>query len=106
MAKRFVPAHEADRRAIEFHYNLCEIEKMPLVQVFVADNRRSIAIGARDKFTSTFNYWSVDAIAAMNPKEAIARGGTYEALKQTRRDPRLRVPQAAVDEGVQSLLSG
>jgi hypothetical protein len=106
MGKRFVPAHIADRRAIELYRRLRQIEQLPLVWMEIGEDHKTIHVGDKNSRRKQRG-WTVDGILCLHPEEAVAKGGTYDDLMNSHRAPnKNRVPRVVVDEGVASLLSG
>ena len=105
MGKRWVAAHNADKRAIELHLLLREIEQMQSIFVIYKDDNKTIIVGDKAD-RDYFRKMSVDNILSLNVQEAKDKGGTFKALLTSRRPAKPQVSQAEVDEGVQSFLSG
>lgn len=105
MGKRFVRAHDADKRAIRLHLALEALKQMPEIGVIISDDQKSIVIFDQNNRTRFWN-WSIDMILSFDLEKTKANGGTVEALIASRRYPKPRVPQSEVDEGVRQFLTG
>ncbi|SCB33304.1 hypothetical protein GA0061099_10058 [Bradyrhizobium yuanmingense] len=107
MGKRFVPVRDADRRALELHFMIKEVEKMPLVQLDI-DISSKTPILIQDKTDQ--HYWrhfTVDGFLTLSVEQAKAEGGTGKALIWSRRKPpRQRIPQSEVDRAADRFLAG
>jgi hypothetical protein len=109
MGKRFVPVRDADKRAIDLHLMLREVEQMPLIEIRVYNDRnRKQPIVIRDR-TDPDKWWtvSIDRFLGMDIEQAKAEGATALALYLSRKKPeRPRLPQTEVDHAVNQFLSG
>lgn len=101
----FVRTSDVDRRAIEFHLRLREIEKMPLVHITVSKDGKKILL-CNKQDPSVYAPMSVEDILLLDIEEAKAKGGTQKDLVMSRKAAKSRVTQAEVDEGVPGFLSG
>jgi len=110
MGKRFVPVRDADKRAIDLHLMLREVEQMPLIQLRVfKDEKQPIVIHDRSDPINPNKWWtfSIDQFLRLDVERAKAEGGTALALVLSRKKPeRPRLPQAEVDRAVSQFLSG
>ncbi|WP_377830329.1 hypothetical protein ACFKHW_17365 [Bradyrhizobium lupini] len=107
MGTRFVPVRDADRRALELHFMLKEVEQMPLVHLAISiDQKKPILL--QDKSDQHhWDHFSVDRFLSLNIEQAKAEGGTYQALVWSRKKmARPPVPQAEVARAVDSFLAG
>jgi hypothetical protein len=109
MGKRFVPVRNADKRAIDLHLMIREVEQMPLVEVRVLDDsKKPIFIG--DRSDSDARWWriiSVDLFLRLSVEQAKAEGGTALALFCSRKKPeKPRLPQSEIDRVAHKFLSG
>jgi hypothetical protein len=107
VGKRFVPVRDADKRAIDLHLMLQEVEQMPLVALRIyKDSKQPIVIRDRN---DPDKWWpvTVDLFLQLNVEQAKADGGTAFALYCSRKKlERPRLPQTEVDRAVNSFLSG
>jgi hypothetical protein len=108
MAKRkqFVRTNEADKRALALHAALSEIEKMPLIGVYVSDGPKPITLYNNDNPKQEFWSVSIDFVLSLDIEKARQAGGTYSQLMNSRKAPRPRPPQAEVSRAVESFLTG
>ena len=110
MGKQFVPVRDADKRAIDLHFMLREVEQMPLIEIRVfKDEKQPIFIQDRSDPNNPNKWWmvSIDHFLRLNIEQAKAEGGTALALILSRKKPeRPRLPQAEVDRAVNQFLSG
>ena len=104
MGKRFISIYEAERRAIELHLQLREIEKLPLVEVEFPSDHKSIILA--EKGTRKYVYSGMDLILGLDVEKAKANGGTYKALLDSYKRPKTRVTQSEVEEGTYRFLQG
>jgi hypothetical protein len=108
MGKRFVPVRDADKRAIDLHLMLREVEQMPLIEIRVYNDRSKQPICIRDR-TDPDKWWlvSIDHFLGMDVEQAKAEGATALALYLSRKKPeRPRIPQTEVDRAVNQFLAG
>ncbi len=105
MGKRLISIYEADTRAIEFHLQLREIEKLPLVEVEYPPDHKSIILAEKGNFRMYIKA-SINFVLSLDVEKARANGGTYKALLATSRPPKARIPQKEVEEGTYRFLRG
>jgi hypothetical protein len=109
MGKRFVPVRDADKRAIDLHLMLREVEQMPLIEIRVSGDRnckQPIVIQDRSDHDKWWTV-SIDHFLGLNVEQAKAEGATALALILSRKKlERPRIPQTEVDRAVNQFLSG
>ncbi|HVQ71879.1 MAG TPA: hypothetical protein VMT08_30710 [Bradyrhizobium sp.] len=106
MGKRFVPVRNADQRAIELYKTLREVEQMPLIAVEIGDGSKPIILYDANN-PNKWDTLSVDGFLSLDVGQAKAEGGTFMALKLSRKKPgKPRLPQAEVDRAVEAFMTG
>lgn len=108
MTKRFVPIKDADKRAIRLHLMLDAIrEKLSTVGVKIrSDDKAPIRLSDKND-PDHWGYFSVENVLNLDLDQAIANGGGYKALIESRRPPaRPKLPQSEIDRAVDQFLSG
>ena len=105
MGKRFVRAHDVDKRAIELHLALEAIKEMPAIGAAFASDKKKIYIFDKARPDRGWT-WSVDMILSFDLKKTKENGGTVDALLASRRVPRPQPSQSEIDADVQRFLSG
>ena len=105
MAKQFVRAGEADKRAIDLYFQIRAVEQMPLIEIQFSDDHKKISVGDRNR-RPHWRTLSVDSFLSLDVPQAVAKGGTWENLLDSWKRPKPRLPQREVDEAVQDFLLG
>jgi hypothetical protein len=105
MGSRFVKTHDADRRAIELHLQLRDIEQLPNVIVKVSNDGKKIQI--IDKSAPfDYNTLTVDRVLSFDVGEARRNGGSRSALLQTKRKKPIAIPSSELQDSVDEFLKG
>ena len=107
MGKKFVPIADADKRAIQLYLMLKEVEQMPLIGLKVHGNgKRPIELcDGTDR--GNWDLFSIDGFLLLDVDQAKAEGGTFMALKLSRKKlGKPRLPQAEIDRVVENFMVG
>jgi len=106
VGKRFVPVRNADQRAIELYKTLREVEQMPLLKVEVGDGSKPIVLSDANDPNRWYAF-TVDGFLSLDVAQAKAEGGTFMALKLSRKKPgKPRLPQTEVDRAAEAFMTG
>jgi hypothetical protein len=107
MGKRFVPVRGADKRSIDLHLMLVAIEEMPLVGVDLRPEEKEPVVIFDKANPRHYRAYTVDAILRLNVVEAVANGGTFKALTNSRAKPaKPNLPHSEIARAVDQFLSG
>lgn len=87
MGKRFVPVRGADRRAVELHLMLREIEKLPLIGIELRPDEREVIVVFDRSNNIRFWTYTVDQFLGKSLDQTIAAGGTVDAFVASRAKP-------------------
>jgi hypothetical protein len=107
MMKRGITIGEADRRALQVHRIIHEIEQLPLVYLRInPENIRQPFVLGDKSDPSVFREFSVSDLLRLDLSRAKANGGTWSALFDLLRPPSPRLPRREFDAAADAFLLG